>query len=159
MSRSKMLSLPWQRTSGWSRAVAVVTLAAGAWALSASMGQAHASDVYWSVGVHQPGVSVGVSNAPPVVVGYPSYPVVVSPPVVVRPVPRVIYGPPPAVVIAPQPRVIGWARLGTASTGKSTTITGVMTVGMTAAGTTGATAGTTTMTAVAAATVGGTDTR
>lgn len=100
MSRSKMLSLPWQRTSGWSRAVAVVTLAAGAWALSASMGQAHASDVYWSVGVHQPGVSVGVSNAPPVVVGYPSYPVVV---------PRVIYGPPPAVVIAPQPRVIGWA--------------------------------------------------
>ncbi len=109
MSRSKMLSLPWQRTSGWSRAVAVVTLAAGAWALSASMGQAHASDVYWSVGVHQPGVSVGVSNAPPVVVGYPSYPVVVSPPVVVRPVPRVIYGPPPAVVIAPQPRVIGWA--------------------------------------------------
>jgi hypothetical protein len=100
MSRSHLFLLPLQRTSGWSRALAVAALATGAWALSSTAQEARAGDVYWSVGVHQPGVSVGVSNAPPVVV-YPSYPVVVSPPVVVRPVPRVVYGPPPAVVVAP----------------------------------------------------------
>ncbi|GAB3183700.1 hypothetical protein [Hydrogenophaga aquatica] len=84
-------------------------VAAGALGMAlAGGGFAHAADVYWSVGVHQPGVSVGISNAPPVVVAYPSYPVVVSPPVVVRPVPRVIYGPPATVVVAPAPQVIGW---------------------------------------------------
>ncbi len=56
----------WQRSSDWARSLAVVSLAAGVWALSA--GAAHArggNDVVWSVGVQQPGVSVGVSNAPP----------------------------------------------------------------------------------------------
>ncbi|WP_180683938.1 hypothetical protein [Tepidicella baoligensis] len=48
-------------------------------------GLAQAGNVYWSIGVHQPGVHVGVSNVPPVVVQYPV--VVHSPrPVVVAPV-------------------------------------------------------------------------
>ena len=42
---------------------------------------AHAGDIYWSIGVHQPGVSVGVGNYPPVVVA--TVPRVVMPPVVV----------------------------------------------------------------------------
>jgi hypothetical protein len=96
MSNLNPISSQHSSRSAWARRV----FAAGALGVAlAGGGFAHAADVYWSVGVHQPGVSVGVSNAPPVVVAYPSYPVVV---------PRVIYGPPPAVVIAPQPRVIGW---------------------------------------------------
>jgi hypothetical protein len=89
----KTLSLnpSWSRSSAWARGVALASLAAGAWALS--MGTAHArgdrdGDVYWSVGVSQPGVSVGVSNMPPprVVVVQPR-PVVIERPVVVeRPV-------------------------------------------------------------------------
>lgn len=54
-------------------------------ALSAA-GAAQAGDVYWSIGVHQPGVHVGVSNAP-----------------------RVVYGPPPVVVYAPPVYRAGWA--------------------------------------------------
>lgn len=34
-------------------------------------GTAQANNVVWSIGVHQPGIHVGVSNAPPVVVQYP----------------------------------------------------------------------------------------
>jgi hypothetical protein len=37
--------------------------------------------VYWSVGVHQPGVSVGVSNAPPRVIYSPASVVVYPAPV------------------------------------------------------------------------------
>lgn len=59
------------------------------WLLSAATamalmtgGAAQAADVYWSIGVHQPGVHVGVSNAPQVVVAPP--PVVVYAPPVYR---------------------------------------------------------------------------
>lgn len=95
----KTLSLNtyWKRTSAVARGLTLAALAAGAWALSAGLTQAHASDVYWSVGIQQPGVSVGVSNAPPVVVHpYPGVrhrPVVVHQPYqYVRPV-----------VVVPQP--------------------------------------------------------
>lgn len=80
----KTLSLNsyWKRTSAVARGLSLAALAAGAWALSAGLSQAHASDVYWSVGIQQPGVSVGVSNAPPVVVH--QYPGVRHRPVVVH---------------------------------------------------------------------------
>lgn len=74
-------------------------LAAGALGM-AGVAQAR-SDVYWSIGVGSPGVSVGVSNAPPVY--YAPQPVYVQPaPVYVRP--RPVYVTPPA-YYAP-PRVI-----------------------------------------------------
>lgn len=65
------------------RAVAALVLAL--------TGAAHAGDVYWSIGVHQPGVTVGVGNTPPVVYA-PSPRVVMVPPVVVAP-PAVVYAP------------------------------------------------------------------
>lgn len=92
--------------------LSVLGVAAGAWALSAGMSDAKASDVYWSVGVQSPGVQLGVSNAPPApvyvqrprpvyvqpapVVVYPGYrhvrPVVeVHEPVVVYQAPRYVY--------------------------------------------------------------------
>ena len=82
---------------------AAATLAVAGLGASAS---AQAGDVYWQVGVSQPGVHVGVSNAPPVV-HYPR-------PVVVYPQPQVVYAPPPpprviyrpAPVYHPQPQVI-----------------------------------------------------
>jgi hypothetical protein len=52
--------------------------------------QAHGSDVYWSIGMSSPGVTVGVSNAP----------VVVQPPVIYAPAPVVVA---PRPVIYPQP--------------------------------------------------------
>lgn len=77
----------------WSVALRGVALVAGAWAVSTLGGVAHARDnVYFSVGVHSPGVSVGVSNVPPVRYYHPA-PVVVAPPVV--------YAPPPPVVVYP----------------------------------------------------------
>jgi hypothetical protein len=115
------------RTSSWARGVASVALAAGAWALSVAVAPVHARDVYFSIGVNTPGVSVGVSNAPPVVyhppavvhyppptvhypppvVHYPQ-PVVVQPAPVVYPRPVLVYPQPPAmigrpVVVTPQP--------------------------------------------------------
>jgi hypothetical protein len=66
MKTQSLNSSSWRRSSAWARGVALASLAAGAWALS--IGTAHArggNDVYWSVGVSQPGVSVGVSNMPP----------------------------------------------------------------------------------------------
>lgn len=64
-------------------------------------GAAHAHEnVYWSIGIGSPGVSVGVSSAPPVAV-YPPvymspYPVVVAPrPIYYAPPAPVYYGPPP----------------------------------------------------------------
>ena len=75
----------WRRSSGLARGLAIAALAAGGWALSAGATAAHARDVYWSVGVESPGVSVGVSNVPP-----PR--VVVHPrPVYVEPAPVVVY--------------------------------------------------------------------
>jgi hypothetical protein len=97
----------------------LAALATSAWALST--GAAHArggDDVYWSIGVNSPGVAVGVSNAPPVVVhqSYPSYtpyPVYQPRPVYQRPIviqhnPVVVHQPYPyryvqPVVVAPQP--------------------------------------------------------
>lgn len=73
--------------------VAALTLGAG------SAAQAH-ENIYWSVGIASPGVSVGVANAPPMPV-YPSmyvqpYPVVVAPRPVYYAAPApVYYGPPP----------------------------------------------------------------
>ena len=54
--------------------------------------QAHGSDVYWSIGMSSPGVTVGVSNAP----------VVVQPPVIYAPAP-VVVAPRPEVYPAPMP--------------------------------------------------------
>ena len=51
----------------WLSGVAI-TVAAWMWG---TVGLAQAGNVYWSIGLHQPGVQVGVSNAPPVVVQYP----------------------------------------------------------------------------------------
>ena len=113
--QSMSLHTPWQRSSALARGVALVSLAAGAWALSA--GAAHArgdNDVYWSIGVSQPGVSVGVSNAPPPRVVYREPVVVYERPVVVRPRPVVVYQEPRyvysrPVVVAPRPVIYeGW---------------------------------------------------
>lgn len=98
---TQTLKTPWARTSGLIRGLTVVTLAAGAWALSVVGSQAHARDsVHWSIGVNTPGVAVGVSNAPPVYYGPP--PVYYQP----RPIyyaPRPIYYGPPPVYYAPRP--------------------------------------------------------
>lgn len=73
---------------------------------AATLGEARADNVYWSIGVHSPGVNVGVSNAPPVVVYhaprryYPQPQVIVLPPQVVYGVPYGHRGPP------------GWAKHG-----------------------------------------------
>ncbi len=82
----------------WARGLAVLALAAGAWALS---GTAQARDnIHWSIGINSPGVSVGVSNAPAVVYGYPSY----GYPVYYEPRPVVVY--PRPVVVHPRPVVV-----------------------------------------------------
>lgn len=105
------LSPSLRRTSAWARGLAAVSLVAGAWALSTAASQAHARDVYWSVGVNSPGVSIGASNAPVVVHQPPAY--YYAPPVVVQPAPvyyhrppAVVYGP-PVVYAPPRPVVIG----------------------------------------------------
>lgn len=91
------------RTSGLARGLAVAALVCGAWALSATLAPAQARDLYFSIGVNTPGVSVGVSNAPPVVYHPPAV-VHYPPPVVHYPSPVVQY--PPAVVHYPQPVVV-----------------------------------------------------
>lgn len=73
----------------------------------AAAGMAQAGDLVWSVGIHQPGVSVQVGNARPVIVASP---VVVSPPAVVVPAPVTWVAPtvtwmaPPPVVLVEAPR-------------------------------------------------------
>lgn len=98
---TQTLKTPWSRASALARGLTIATLAAGAWALSAVGSQAHARDnVQWSIGVHSPGVAVGVSNAPPVYYGPP--PVYYAP----RPIyyePRPIYYGPPPVYYQPRP--------------------------------------------------------
>lgn len=115
------------QTSRWDRGMVALAMVAGMWAISAAIAPAHARDVYFSIGVNTPGVSVGVSNAPvvqyhpPAVVHYPPpvvhypppvvhypQPVVVQPPTVVYPRPVLVYQQPPAligrpVVVHPQP--------------------------------------------------------
>lgn len=92
----------WRRSSGLARGLAMAALVAGAWALSVGASKAHARDVYWSVGVDSPGVSVGVSNAPPPrVVVHPRPVYVEQAPVVVYPGhrhPRPVYVAPAPVV-------------------------------------------------------------
>lgn len=94
-----------------SRTAAVVAASAGVWALTGAASVAQARDnVYWSIGVNSPGVSVGVTNTRPVAV-YPA-PVVVHspPPVIYHPMPSrsvrpvVVHTPPPVVVYGPPPR-------------------------------------------------------
>lgn len=63
------------------------------------VGSAHAGGVYWSVGVAQPGLQVGVSSLP----GAP----VVLPPVALVPRPLPVYGP-PVVVERPVPVAYGY---------------------------------------------------
>lgn len=123
------LSTRLSRVSPWARGMALASLAAGAWALSTGMSQAHASDVYWSIGVGGPGVRISASNAPapvarPPVNVYPAavYPAAVYPapvypanvyparPVVVATAPQYVVTQPvvvmqPPVVVAP-PRVV-----------------------------------------------------
>ena len=65
----------------------------------AGSGAARAQDVYWSVGVSQPGISLGFSNAPQV--AYPQ--VVYSQPPVVYAHPRRVYLPPPPIYVQPRP--------------------------------------------------------
>ncbi|WP_374409716.1 hypothetical protein [Hydrogenophaga sp.] len=91
-----------QRSSAWGRGLLAMGLVAGAWALSAGQAQAR-DDVYWSVGVAGPGVSIGASNAPAVVYHRPPAYYVDPRPVVVAP--PVVYSPP--VVVPARPVVIG----------------------------------------------------
>ena len=75
-------------------------LAAAGVALALAVGAApaQARDVYWSVGVNSPGVSVGVGNG-----GYPVY-VAPAPVYYAPPPPRPVYYAPPApVYYAPPP--------------------------------------------------------
>ena len=60
---------PWR--SRWGRGLLAAAVVAGAWLGSATLSQARAGDIYWSVGVHSPGVHVGVSNAPTVIYAPP----------------------------------------------------------------------------------------
>ncbi|WP_291081003.1 hypothetical protein [Hydrogenophaga sp.] len=65
----KTLSLKahWARTSALARGLTLAALAASAWAMSTVATPAQARDnISWSIGVHSPGVAVGVSNYPPV---------------------------------------------------------------------------------------------
>lgn len=89
MTPSNFLRVPGARLG---RHLVVMAAAAALWAAA---GAARADNVYWSVGVHSPGVSVGVSNAPPVVVH--TRPVVVYPQQVLV-VPQPVYHPRPVVV-------------------------------------------------------------
>lgn len=84
------------KTTNLSLAALALTATLG---LGAS-GAAQAGDVFWSIGVAQPGIQIGVSNLPPA-------PVIVAPPVVVHP--RPVYVPPPRVVyVPPRPVYYGY---------------------------------------------------
>lgn len=84
----------------------LAAMAGVAVALLAGAGTAQARDVYWSVGVNSPGVSVGVGNY-----GQPVYvapaPVYVPPPVYYAPPPRPVYYAPPAPVYYAPPAYYG----------------------------------------------------
>ena len=79
---------------GW---LAAVSLAAA--------GVAQAADLVWSVRIHQPGVSVQVGNARPVIV---SPPVVVTAPTVVT-LPSASWGAPPMLWVGPPPVLVAEA--------------------------------------------------
>lgn len=103
---SVKLTSPPRRASVWARLLSMAALATGALTLSATPAQAR--DVHFSVGVHAPGVSVGISNhRPPVYYAPP--PVYYAPPPVYYAPPPVYYAPPPVhrgvrpVVVVPPP--------------------------------------------------------
>ena len=101
IARRLPFQTPWQRSSRSARVLMATTVAVGALALSGLGNVAQARDnVYWSIGVNSPGVSVGASNAPPVYV-QPA-PVYVQPaPVYVQP--RPVYVQPRPVYVQPTP--------------------------------------------------------
>ena len=84
MNQPTMNRLAVTKTTTRLLSVAALTLACA--------GAASAQDIFWSIGMSSPGVQVGVSNAPPVVV-YPQ-PVVVHRPMVVAPRPVVVQSQP-----------------------------------------------------------------
>jgi hypothetical protein len=83
------------RSTHWLAACAFV--AAG----MALVHPAHAADVFWTVGIQQPGVNVTVGNAPPAPVIVSQPPVVAQVPVIMQPAP-VVVRPTPVVVAQPQ---------------------------------------------------------
>jgi hypothetical protein len=88
-----------------SRSFAALAAAAGmGLALLGASGAAQARDVYWSVGVNSPGVSVGVGAGPGVVYAPPpTFVVPPPPPVYYTPPAPVYYGPPPVAYVPPRP--------------------------------------------------------
>ena len=69
---------------------------------------AQAQDVYWSLGMSSPGVQLGMSNAPPMMV-QPMYPVIRQPqPVYVMPAPVVYVQGPPVYRVQPPYAQVGW---------------------------------------------------
>jgi hypothetical protein len=104
---ASFLHTPWRRSSTRARGLMLVALAACAWGLSTGSAQARGGDdVYWSIGVHSPGVAVGVSNAPPPVVVHQSYPYSPRPlyqprPVVIQHAPVVVHQPYPYPYVRP----------------------------------------------------------
>lgn len=109
MQTTVTFNTPRAQRPAWRQALAAVAVAAGLWAVGSGQAQARGGqgDVYWTIGVNSPGVTVGVSNAPPPrqvvvqprpVVVYPSAPVVIHQPypyaqhVVVHPRPVVYHG-------------------------------------------------------------------
>lgn len=84
------------KTSLSTRALAAATLAL------ASLGPAQAADeVYWSIGLSSPGVQLGLSNVPQVVV----QPRLYSPPYLVYSEPYPVYRRPRPVYVEPRPIV------------------------------------------------------
>lgn len=105
MNSVKLPTTP-RRASVWARLLSMAALATGALTFAAAPAQAR--DVHFSVGVHAPGVSVGISNhRPPVYYSPP--PVYYAPPPVYYAPPPVYYAPPPVhrgvrpVVVVPPP--------------------------------------------------------
>jgi hypothetical protein len=72
------------------KALAAMVCTAALTLAASGTAQAHGDNIYWSIGMSSPGMQVGVSSAPPMVMYPPIYmaprPVVYMPPVV--------YGPP-----------------------------------------------------------------
>jgi hypothetical protein len=88
-----------QHLAVWRRWAGGAAVAAGGVLGVAPLAQA--ADVYWSIGVHQPGVNVRIANAPPVLVHTPPRVVYVSPP-------RVVHAPGTVIVVSqPGGRVHG----------------------------------------------------
>jgi len=86
---------PWVRSSGLAKGLALLALAAAGWAATTGTAQAR-DNVHFSIGLHAPGVAVGVSNGGPVyhqpyVIQHQPYPYPYVRPVVVAPAPVYYY--------------------------------------------------------------------